>query len=181
MLGRATLPHLRRFDVTGMTRSPERLPLLHRLGAEAVVCDVYDYDALLAVAQNVQPEVVVNFVTDLGSGSAGANTRARREGGVNLLNAAEAIGAARLVVESVAFALDGDAAAAVEELEQNAQGFRGDTVILRFGRLWGPGTFYDSPPRLPAIHIDSAGEAAARLLVQGPPGIFPVSSRHGPR
>ena len=58
----------------------------------------------------------------------------RREGGANVA----AAGTARLVVESVAFPLEGDAARAVEELERTARDFPGDAVVLRFGRLWGP-------------------------------------------
>jgi len=46
----------------------------------------------------------------------------------------------RFVVESVAFALGGDAAQAVEQLEQATREFAGESVILRFGRFWGPGT-----------------------------------------
>ena len=120
VLGRATLPHLRGHDVTGLTRSPERLQLLRELGAESAVCDVYDYEALLSVARRVQPQVLVNFVTDLASGTNAANSRVRRKGGENLLNTARAAGASRLVVESVAFALEGDAARAVEQLERRA-------------------------------------------------------------
>jgi putative NADH-flavin reductase len=175
VLGRATLPHLRGHDVTGLTRSPERLQLLRELGANAAVCDVYDYEALLRVAQRVQPQAIINFVTDLASGSAAANSRVRREGGENLLNAAKATGATRLVVESVAFTLDGDAARAVEQLEQSTRAFAGDALILRFGRLWGPGTFYQAPPRPPAVHIDKAGAEAARLLAHAPPGIYIVT------
>ncbi|HEU5243830.1 MAG TPA: NAD(P)H-binding protein [Gaiellaceae bacterium] len=175
VLGRATLPHLRGHAVTGLTRSPEKLDLLRELGAEGVVCDVYDSDALLQLAQRVQPEVVVNFVTDLASGSYDANSRVRREGGKNLVRAAAAAGAARLVTESVAFTLDGDAAAAVDELEDASRAFGGASLILRFGRLWGPGTFHEASPGPPAVHIDEAGAEAARLIVQASAGTYVVS------
>jgi nucleoside-diphosphate-sugar epimerase len=175
VLGRATLPHLRGHNVTGLTRSPEKLQLVRGLGAEAAVCDVYDSAALLRVTQRARPHTVVNFVTDLASGSAAANNRARREGGENLLDAANATGASRLVVESVAFTLDGDAAEAVEQLERSTHAFAGDALVLRFGRLWGPGTFYDAPPHPPAVHVDKAGAEAARLLVQAPPGTYIVT------
>jgi len=175
VLGRATLPHLRGHDVTGLTRSPEKLDLLRELGAEAAVCNVYDYEAVLEVAQRLQPHGIINFVTDLASRSAAANSRARREGGKNLLNVANATGATRLVVESVAFTLDGDAARAVEQLEQSTHAFAGDGLILRFGRLWGPGTFYQAAPPGPAVHIDKAGAEAARLLANAPPGTYIVT------
>jgi hypothetical protein len=175
VLGRATLPYLRSYNVLALTRSPEKLQLLRAVGVEGAVCDVYDYDALLRLAQRVRPQTVVNFVTDLASGSATANTRARREGGENLLDAARATGASRLVVESVAFALKGDAAEAVERLEESTREFPGDALILRFGRLWGPGTFYQAPPQSPAVHVDKAGAEAARLIAEAPPGTYIVA------
>ena len=177
VLGRAMLPHLTGHEIAGLTRSPEKLELLQDLGAQPVLCDVYDYEALLSVTRRFGPQVVANFLTDLSSGSAEANNRVRRKGGANLINAAEAAGASRLVVESVAFPLDGDAAAAVAELEQSAREFPGESVILRFGRLWGPDTFHQSPPRYPTIHIDRAGARAARLLVQATPGTHLVTEK----
>jgi nucleoside-diphosphate-sugar epimerase len=175
VLGRATLPHLDRHDVVALTRSPEKLQLLRELGAEAALCDVYDAEALLHAAQRARPQAVVNFVTDLAEGSAAANNRARREGGANLLDAATAGGASRLVVESVAFALEDDAAQAVEELEQSARRFSGEALVLRFGRLWGPGTSYDTPLQPPTIHIEKAGAEAARLLTHAPPATYIVT------
>jgi nucleoside-diphosphate-sugar epimerase len=175
VLGRAALPHLTQHKVYGLTRSPEKLQPLRDLGAQPVLCDIYDYETLLRLTQRFRPRIVANFLTALSDGSAEANNRVRREGGANLLNAAEAAGANRLVVESVAFPLDGDAAEAVSELEQSARDFAGESVILRFGRLWGPGTYYRAPPQPPTIHVDEAGVSAARLLVQAPPGTYVVS------
>ena len=176
VLGRATLPHLHKHDVIALTRSPQKLQLLRELGAaEAVLCDVYDHKALLDVARRARPETVVNFVTDLAEEVAAANNRARREGGASVLYAATASEAARLVVESVAFALRGDAARALEELEQSTRTFAGEALILRFGRLWGPGTLHDTPPEVPAIHIEQAGAEAARLLTDAPPETYIVA------
>ena len=177
VLGRAALPHLTGHEIAGLTRSPEKLELLQDLGAQPVLCDVYDYEALLRVTQRFRPQIVANFLTALSAGSAEANNRVRREGGANLLNAAEAAGASRLVVESVAFPLDVDAADAVSELEHSAHDFAGESVILRFGRLWGPGTYYRAPPQPPTIHIDVAGASAARLLVEAAPGTHLVTEK----
>jgi nucleoside-diphosphate-sugar epimerase len=180
VLGRATLPHLTRHEVVGLTRSREKLESLHGLGAEPVLCDVYDYDTLLRVTRRVRPRIVVNFLTDLVAGSAEANNRIRREGGANLLEAAKATPAARLVVESVAFALKGDSAEALEHLEQATRAFAGESVILRFGRFWGPGTAHRTPPQPPTIHIDKAGAKAAHLLAQAPPGTYLVTETSDP-
>jgi NAD dependent epimerase/dehydratase family len=175
VLGRATLPHLRRHQVVGLTRSKERRHLLRKLGAEGVVCDVYDYEALLRVAQRLRPEAVVNFVTDLAAGSPASNNRARREGGANLLRVASTTRASRLVVESVAFTLEGDAGDAVEQLERSARAFSGEALILRFGRLWGPDTGYQAPPQPPTVHIDEAGAQTARLITRGTPGTYTIA------
>jgi nucleoside-diphosphate-sugar epimerase len=175
VLGRATLPHLKAHHVVGLTRTADKLQLVRNLGVDAVVCDVYDADVLLRVTQRVRPTVVVNFLTDLSTGLVEANNRLRREGGANLLNAATAAGASRLVVESVAFSLAGDEAKALDELEEAARRFPGDAVILRFGRLWGPGTFYSAAPQPPAIHVEEAGAEAARLIIGAPSGTYAVT------
>jgi nucleoside-diphosphate-sugar epimerase len=174
VLGRATLPHLAGHRVVALTRTPEKLGLLRDLGVEPALCDVYDYAALLRVACEAHPEVVVNFLTDLAAGSPEANARIRREGGANVAGAAQAAGAARLVVESVAFPLEGEAAQAVEELERTAREFPGDGVVLRCGRLWGPGTAYATPAEPPTIHVERAGAEAARLVHAGAPGVYEV-------
>jgi nucleoside-diphosphate-sugar epimerase len=174
VLGRATLPHLQQHDVVGLTRSAEKRSLVRELGGEDVVCDIYDREALLQIAEELRPEVVVNFVTDLAAGSGAANNRVRREGGANLLHAADAGGARRLVVESVAFTLEGDAGRAVEQLERSTRAFAREAVIIRFGRLWGPGTWYEAPPREPTVHIDEAGARAARLITRGAPGTYTI-------
>jgi nucleoside-diphosphate-sugar epimerase len=179
VLGRATLPHLKRHDVLGLTRAREKLPLLRALGAEGVVCDVYDSGELIRLAQERRPQVVVNFVTDLSAGISEANNRARREGGKNLVSAAEAAGSRRLILESVAFPLERPAAEALEQMEQTALESPIEVLILRFGRLWGPATSTRSRPslqrstsRMPALERQPSSSRAQ-------PG--PMSSLRQPR
>jgi nucleoside-diphosphate-sugar epimerase len=181
VLGRATLPHLRRHHVVALTRSEEKRHLLSQLGAESAVCDVYDNEALLRVAQRVRPHAVVNFVTDLTAASSAANNRARREGGANLVEVAGATGVSRLVVGSVAFRLDGDTGQAIEQLERSARAFSGEALVLRFGRLWGPGTAYEAPPQPPTLHIGEAGAQTARLITNGAPGTYTIADGAGAR
>jgi nucleoside-diphosphate-sugar epimerase len=168
VLGRATLPHLKRHDVLGLTRAREKLPLLRALGAEGIVCDVYDSGELVRLAQERRPQVVVNFVTDLSAGISEANNRARREGGKNLVSAAEAAGSRRLILESVASPLGRPAAEALEQMEQTALESPLEVLILRFGRLWGPATFYQEPPEPPAIHIEDARHSSGNPHHLGP-------------
>jgi nucleoside-diphosphate-sugar epimerase len=175
VLGRATLPHLEGHDVLGLTRAREKLPLLRALGAEGVICDVYGSRELIRLAQERKPDVVVNFVTDLSAGIGEANNRARREGGKNLVSAAEAAGSRRLVLESVAFPLERPAAEALEQMEQTALESPLEVLILRFGRFWGPSTFYQEPPHPPAIHVDEAGTRAATLITCGAAGTYVIA------
>jgi hypothetical protein len=158
-----------------LTRTGEKLQLLRDLGAEGIVCDVYDYPTLLRVAQRARQQIIVNFLTDLSAGSAEANNRVRREGAANLFRAAKAANAARLVVESVAFPLHGDAARTLEQLEQSTRRFPGQALILRFGRFWGPETLYQTPPQPPAVHIEKAGAEASTLITHAPSGTYVVT------
>ncbi len=57
------------------TRSREKLEALRDLGAEPVLCDVYDCETLLRVTERVRPRVVVNFLADLADGSREASNR----------------------------------------------------------------------------------------------------------
>jgi nucleoside-diphosphate-sugar epimerase len=175
VLGRATLPHLKGHDILGLTRAREKLPLLRALGAEGVVCDVYDSGQLIRLALERRPQIVVNFVTDLSAGISEANNRARVEGGKNLVSAAEAAGSQRLIVESVAFPLEPAAAEALEQMEQTAWESPIEVLILRFGRLWGQGTFYQEPPEPPAIQIDDAGTRSATLITSGSAGTYVIA------
>jgi nucleoside-diphosphate-sugar epimerase len=174
-LGRATLPHLEDHDVVGLTRTRDRLELLRALGAHGVVCDVYDYKELLRVAEETKPQIVINFLTDLSSGVGEANNRVRREGSANLVRAARSVEARRLIVESVSFCLDGSAGVALEEMERTALDSSLEVLILRFARLWGPGTWHSEPGR-DAIHVEEAGAQAAKLLTSASPGTYVIAS-----
>ncbi len=113
-----------------------------------------------------RPDAVVNELTDLPdqpSPSNDANARIRREGTRNLLAAAKAAGASRFVAQSIAWKLPGDAGAAVSDLERLV--LAADGVVLRYGRLYGPGTYYESDkPEPPRIHVDEAARRTVPAL-----------------
>jgi nucleoside-diphosphate-sugar epimerase len=155
-IGRALLPLLAAHEVVGMTRS--RPDLVRDLGARPVVCDVYDRERLLAVVAGARP-------TDLAVWDFGANNRIRREGTRNLVDAAVAAGARRLVVESVDFELPPDGEAAVREMERIARESGLQVDILRFGRLWGPHTGHEENPGEPGrVHVSAAARAVVDTL-----------------
>jgi nucleoside-diphosphate-sugar epimerase len=155
--------------VAGMTRSPSKSRTLTDLGAEPVVCDVYDAAALARAVQAFAPEVVLHELTDLPDDASalaehrGDNARMRREGTRNLLAAAGAAGVRRLLAQSIAWETTGDGAAAKQELERAVLDFGG--VVLRYGQLYGPGTYYEGePPPHPRVHVDHAARRTVDVL-----------------
>jgi nucleoside-diphosphate-sugar epimerase len=66
-IGRPLVPRLvaAGHDVVALTRRAEKLDALTAAGADARVCDVSDRDALLRIAREVGPDVVLDETTDL--------------------------------------------------------------------------------------------------------------------
>ena len=160
--------------VAGMTRSPDRAARVATLGAQPVVCDVFDAPALEAAVSAFAPDLVVHQLTDLPDDASevphfvAANNRIRTEGTRNLLAAAHAAGADRFLAQSIAWAPPGTgpAIAEHERLVLDAGG-----VVVRYGRLWGPGTYYpDGPPEPPRVHVASAAIRTLAIL-DAPSGI----------
>jgi nucleoside-diphosphate-sugar epimerase len=97
--------------VIGMTRSAERLEQLRAAGAEAVVADAFDADALKRVVAEARPDAVIHQLTSIPpridprkmQRDFATNDRLRREGTANLLAAAKAAGVTRVLAQSVAF------------------------------------------------------------------------------
>jgi putative NADH-flavin reductase len=175
VLGRSLISHLRGDDVVGLTRSADKAASLRELGVQPVIADAYDRQRLVRVVVEARPDVVVNFLTDLSDRSLEANARLRREVGPAIVDAAEAASARRIVVESIAWRLDGAAGEAVSLLETSALDSPLDALVIRFGRLWGPSTWYPKPPDPPRVHIDDGGRRAAELIAAGATGIEVVA------
>jgi len=163
-------------EPAGMTRTAANLDRLRELGAEPVLCDVYDAIALRDAVVAFRPDVVVSELTDLPDEIAAtheANARMRREGTRNVLAAAAAAQASHFVAQSVAWRPAGNAGAAVDELERLVLDARG--VVVRYGRLYGPGTYYeDKLPEPPRVHVDEAARQTVPAL-EAPPGIIRVA------
>lgn len=176
VLGRAIVPLLvaQGDEVVGTTRTPEKAPLVEGLGARAEVVDVHDVEALTAVARRAQPELVLSLLTDLAALDFDANSRLRREGTPNLVAAARAAGAVRLAAESIAFPTSADGDAAVAEMERLVLGTPGlEGLVLRYGRLYGPGTWNEQKlPAPPRISVDAAAHATVAAIERGATGVL---------
>jgi nucleoside-diphosphate-sugar epimerase len=209
-------------EVTGMTRREERAEEIRAVGASAVVCDVFDADALEAAVREAAPEAVVHLLTSLphrldyrDKEALAPTNRVRSEGTRNLVAAARAAGAKRLIAESVAFFYApeggwvkdeeaplflgapppfGSAAAALAELERQvleAEGIEG--IVLRYGWLYGPGTYYAADGSLTEdahkrkapvvgkgagtfsfVQVEDAAAATVAVLERGAPGAYNV-------
>jgi 2-alkyl-3-oxoalkanoate reductase len=153
-------------DVAGLSRTGRPLP-----GVDMVACDVLDRDQVRAVMRSKAPDVVVHMLTSLPTTLTQADTEARfaandriREIGTrNLLLALQEAGAGRVVAQSIAFGYApegpmvvtedarlwtdapepwGRTVRAVATLEHEVLASRVDAAVLRFGTLYGPGTWW---------------------------------------
>ncbi|MBV8431681.1 MAG: NAD(P)-dependent oxidoreductase [Solirubrobacterales bacterium] len=180
VIGRRLVPLLvaQGHQVVGMTRSPEKIDRLRELGAEPIVCDVFDVSELEAAVAEAAPDLVMHQLTDLPNhaGEIPAfrerNNRMRTEGTHNLISASRAAGVNRFIAQSIAWSPPGGSEA-VKEHERSVLDFGG--VILRYGQLYGPGTYFeDELPEPPRIHVDAAAQRTAELL-DSPGGIVVIT------
>jgi UDP-glucose 4-epimerase len=160
--------------VAGMTRSAGNADRLAALGAEPVVCDVYDAGALSDAVAAFSPDAVMDQLTDLPdrldelAERAPRNDRMRTEGTRNLIAAAQKAGARRFVAQSIAWRPE-RGRETVEEHERLVLAIGG--VVVRYGQLYGPGTYYeDELPGRPRIQVDAAARATPPQL-EAPSGI----------
>jgi nucleoside-diphosphate-sugar epimerase len=194
------------WQVWGTTRADEKSAALRALGITPVVVDVYDEERLRSVVAAARPAIVIHQLTDLPPAldparmpeAVARNARLREVGTRNLVAAAAACGVNRMIAQSIAFAyapgpkpwpedaplnLDdpasGRTARAVASLERQVLGGPFTGVVLRYGRLYGPGTGFDRPsPNGAPVHVDAAADAARRALVRGA-GIYNIAEEDG--
>jgi nucleoside-diphosphate-sugar epimerase len=158
-------------EVVAMSRSPDRHAWAAEHGARLVTADAFDRDRVKAVVAQARPEALLHLLTSLPPAldprhmdeQLADNDRLRHEGTRNLVDAAVAAGTRRLVAQSDAFAyapggspikgeddplyLDAPypwrrSVEAVEALEATVLGAPLETVVLRYGYFYGPGTPY---------------------------------------
>jgi nucleoside-diphosphate-sugar epimerase len=171
-IGRPLVRRLRtnRHEVFALSRSPNSAPL-EDIGAEPVIADVLDADAVKDAVGRIRPDVVINELTSLPRKYTPAEMRAaaerdrkvRVEGNMNLLAALRDAGVRRYLLQSSGFWYAPGAGLADEsvpfissgspgveagartylELEARASAAPGiEFVALRYGFFYGPGTWY---------------------------------------
>jgi nucleoside-diphosphate-sugar epimerase len=182
VIGRRLVPLLvgAGHEVAGTTRSPEKVDLVRELGARPVVVDVYDAEGLRAAVVDFAPDLVMHQLTDLPDDAAEIparavdNRRIRDEGTANLIAAARAAEAERFLAQSIAWLPASGGGATRERHESQVLAYDGVGVVLRYGQLYGPGTYYESePPDPPRVQIDAAACRTAQLL-EAPSGVIEI-------
>lgn len=197
------------YDVTGTTRSRDGATTISAAGARAAIVDVFDADDLREAMKASRPDIVIHQVTDLSTKPGEAltdehlerNARVREVGTRNLVGASLAVGARRLVAQSIAWLylpgpephteeetiVPADRATmnrtrkAVIDLERMVTGDqRFEGVVLRYGRLYGPGTWRDAPDVPPTVHVHDAARAAMLAVGHGEPGIYNIANDCAP-
>jgi nucleoside-diphosphate-sugar epimerase len=195
-------------DVVGTTRSETKAAALQTLGATPAVVDVFDLAKLKLAVYAAQPDVIVHQLTDLPQDSdpkkiqaaLEGNARLRIDGTRNLVEAARANGVRRVIAQSVAFAYapGGEPHSESAPLNLNAEGVKRRTVegvaalenavlqtpgidgiVLRYGRLYGPGTWVADATGPAPLHVDAAAQAALLALTLGAPGIYNIAEDDG--
>src|SRR5688572_13253150 len=162
-IGRILVPLLVQagHDVAGTTRHAAKREQIATMGAAPIVADALDRPSIFAALAAHRPDVVIHQLTDLSERNFAANSRLRVEGTRNLVDAAQAVGVQRMIAQSIAwiYAPGQGAAQEYEPLHLDAAPPRGAMVaavqsleqavaemplgiILRYGLLYGPGTWF---------------------------------------
>jgi nucleoside-diphosphate-sugar epimerase len=198
-----------------LVRSPKPTATTKSKGAEEVVADALDANAVLEAVQHVKPDVIINELTSLPkhytpsdmAAAAPRDKEVRTIGNANLLAAALATNCRRYLLQSTGFwyasgsgladettpfAFDASPGVAAgcrtyADLESAAQASGLQTVLLRYGFFYGPGTWFSPHGDVGAqvrrgqvpvigkgegiwswVHIDDAAAATCAALTAAP-------------
>jgi len=210
--------------VIGTTRSPDKAEYLRAQGVQPETLDALDRQATVSAVMRARPDAIVHQLTAIPANlnlrrfdrEFALTNRLRTEGTDNLLAAARAAGVRRVVAQSFAgwtYARAGGPVkaeddpldphpppafhrtlAAIRYLEAALQAAGIETIALRYGWFYGPGTslgrggaVLDAIRRrqLPIvgsaagiwsfIHIADAAAATLAALERGAPGVYNVA------
>ncbi|MES9604955.1 NAD-dependent epimerase/dehydratase family protein [Actinomadura sp. NPDC000929] len=169
-LGRHLVPGLiaAGHQVTAATRSPARAAVLRGTGAEPVVLDGLDRDAVVAAVRAAAPDVIVHQMTALADMRSlrrvdrvfAATNELRTRGTGNLLEAADAAGVRRVVAQGHNFLYGHSGGpvkteddpvetrpvpsaertvAAIRYVDETVRLKAPEGIVLRYGTFYGPG------------------------------------------
>lgn len=161
VLGSRVAPLLVRagHEVTATTRSPSKIAGIDVTGATGVVLDALDPASVDDVVSRVRPDAIVHLLTDLANVDLAGNARLRGLGTRHLVASARQHGVTRMIAESISWVYEPGKGLASEEtpfaqtesgepafpsievLESEVLSLTHGTV-LRFGILYGSGTWY---------------------------------------
>ncbi len=196
------------YTVFGTTRSADKSAELRALGAIPVVVDVFDAAALAKALRDAHPDVVMHQLTNLPKTLTGppseetlkANARLRNEGTRGLVDAAIAAGARQFIAQSIAWVYSPGPQPHAEQdpLDLEATGSAAITVagiialermtlgspplagiVLRYGQLYGPGTWNTAQNGRVPVHVDAAAHAAVLAIEAKSTGIFNIAEEKG--
>ncbi|PTK06338.1 NAD-dependent epimerase/dehydratase family protein [Mammaliicoccus sciuri] len=187
------------YEVAGLMTSEKGKEKLDNAGVKAYIGNILEYDTIEKSIGDFKPDIIMNEITDLKQVDMSANTKVRIEGTRNLVEAAIKHDVPHIQSQSIAFVYEAGDTLATEEtsLDYDASGDRKITVdgveglekesarlnkhvILRYGLLYGPGTWYGKDGMIynqfingevtmtdgvqSFIHIDDAVETAIQAL-----------------
>ncbi|PTK95798.1 NAD-dependent epimerase/dehydratase family protein [Staphylococcus gallinarum] len=187
------------YDVAGLTTSQYGKVKLNNIGVQAYIGNILEIDTIDTVIADFKPDIIMHEITDLKQIDMSANTKVRIEGTKNLVDTAIKYNVRQIQSQSIAFAYEAgdDLATEATPLDYQSTGERQVTVngvkgleqetkridnhvILRYGLLYGPGTWYGKNGMIynqfmnghvtitngiqSFIHIDDAVETAIQAL-----------------
>ncbi|XVQ11752.1 NAD-dependent epimerase/dehydratase family protein [Spirillospora sp. CA-255316] len=196
VVGRRLVPLLVQagHEVAGTTRRAGRAQSIADQKARPIVLDVLDAGAVREAVAAERPDAIVHQLTDLADEDFAANSRLRVHGTRNLVEAAKEAGVELMIAQSIAWLYVPGERPAVESdpldpklppsegiiALEDAVATMPRGVVLRYGALYGPGTWYApdgaiaervragslrlAPAWTSFVHADDAASAALAAL-----------------
>ncbi|MHA4117228.1 NAD-dependent epimerase/dehydratase family protein [Bacillus cereus] len=163
VIGRSLLPMLIKngYTVFAMIRNTSQVEAMKKIGAIPIIADVFNRKTVFSVLEETNPDVVIHQLTSLSSWNFEDNAKIRTKGTRNLVDAAKNVGVQKIIAQSISWAYEpGDTFATeknslhitasmprqvtvngILKLEKAVTELP-ESVILRYGTLYGPGTWY---------------------------------------
>lgn len=210
IVGRQLVPMLVQagHEVTGLIRNLDYVPVIKNWGGIPVTVDIFDREAVFEIIREAQPEIMIHQLTALSARNFEDNAKIRKEGTRNLVDAALAAGVRKMIAQSISWAYaPGEGLAKEDEPLDIAaplprrltiEGIQAletavaevpEHVILRYGKFYGPGTWYGADGFMAEqvrrcevaatdgissfVHVNDAA-SAAHLALHWPTGIYNI-------